>query len=1339
MSGKPADEFDLSVFGVREVDAPVPDDFDKDDAALFGRRKVFAHFAAGMAGLGWSVFPQEREGQRKPGLDGPKSNKRIRWSRCREAVPDPETLERWSRVNPDLNVAVAFGPASGHTFALDIDVLDERLSYEVQTIARRILGDTPFVRFGRRPKAAMIYRYEGDPPANKTFRFEDDEGKPSDDMMIEVLGDGKTLTFYGLHHSGLARFQWPGSQPSKVGPEAAPVVGVDAIEAFLSACSEVRPIAKTATSGVSGADWDWDDAVPGKARKVRLRQASSDWTENADGKVDDGREKYLASLVFQMVRVNAALAATDPKAVYAAVEEAFVDRAEISGRWANPGFRRQEIASKCEAVVAKLRSGEVTPLQDRYASRTSAPVPSVRKEIGPARPTSGSVDALSFIPRAGDPSMRMVTRTGLPIAVGPRDDAAAEKRKLSPHRTEAAAAVGETIEGAIEAFLSDVTDRVEDGPIHLLRAPTGAGKTTRTLSRIAEDPRTKEWDDLPYAERPGPLLFLMPTYANIEELRERAEILNLDPEDDDETLERAAREAGLVPVEGVADRLDEWRAQARAAGLRTMIYKGKVAAGCAFADKMEVLTAASVGTAGLCRQEVVRKSGDREEVFCEHYVTCPAILQRKALAECHLVFLPHAFMALDIPEELQRVRGVVVDERVFPMFVHTTSFPLRVLQMERRKPALTKREKDGNVDPDDLLQDRNKVAHRCQAALLRGDCPGEEIHRMRDVGPKGERRGIELVDSALKVVNRAISAASRIDPEMSLERLVELCSKPTGSHLREESRFWTIVRERAEALARDEMTGNVLMSRKAARGDRDVRIQMLYEQTEKGTLKESVRISWRTTPQWPGAPYLLLDASADPTVVAKIFGGRDVVRHEVDVPLNVRCVAVVDKTYSASALVGSRDAPPPDRVRAARLKDRTRKLLSTVSGLFGWGRVIVGSSVSVRKSLCAGWVSPPNADFTHYGAMRGLDFAKDHVAAVSVGRMELPVATVDGIVAALTYDDDEPESPFDVLGTGATSGDLPLRLPTEPRTVPMRGGEDVTIHVPRYPGRWARIVQEQYREEELRQFLGRLRPVYRRGEAPVWFAVSRILPENVVVDDVVGLDDLLTVRGRVPRFWDAVRRCGGVLHPRLAADVAPYTYDGTQDVVSETASQSISFETGRVDPVLRATWGLVPVALDGDVRGYAFALSSLPDPGGAVREAFATISGLEVDAEAGEPCRPPVPSRTRAPDWVDGEIGTPMDRRVDERRLEAAAARAVVRSVPAHKIGNGRTPTAPVRFAAGAEGKMADMSLVLSERAAWLSTDEMWSSVSVPKDDVIDPVAIPRSEGTDDGMFDDSF
>src|SRR3546814_18141463 len=81
--------------------------------------------------------------------------------------------------------------------------------------------------------------------------------------------------------------------------------------------------------------------------------------------------------------------------------------------------------------------------------------------------------------------------------------------------------------------------------------------------------------------------------------------------------------------------------------------------------------------------------------------------------------------------------------------------------------------------------------------------------------------------------------------------------------------------------------------------------------------------------------------------------------------------------------------------------------------------------------------------------------------------------------AALTYDDPMPEEPFDKNGNGLDDDGRSLELPKLVQVVPIRNGQDALIPTPGYLGRWARLIQKQYREEELLQFEGRLRPVAR--------------------------------------------------------------------------------------------------------------------------------------------------------------------------------------------------------------------------------------------------------------------
>src|SRR3546814_18011762 len=85
-----------------------------------------------------------------------------------------------------------------------------------------------------------------------------------------------------------------------------------------------------------------------------------------------------------------------------------------------------------------------------------------------------------------------------------------------------------------------------------------------------------------------PILFLLPTYANIDELRTRSEALNLDGSLPDEDLRRQAEEKGLIAENDLDTRLAELRRDALDAGLTTMVYRGKLAAACRMSEIVRV-------------------------------------------------------------------------------------------------------------------------------------------------------------------------------------------------------------------------------------------------------------------------------------------------------------------------------------------------------------------------------------------------------------------------------------------------------------------------------------------------------------------------------------------------------------------------------------------------------------------------------------------------------------------------------------------------------------------------------------------------------------------------------
>jgi len=185
---------------------------------------------------GWSVWPQEHEGRRMPSQV---HGKAVRWGEFADRLPTASEMKDFCRDAWRANVALALGFASGRTFAVDIDCLDEQVSARVQAIAFAVLGPTPFIRIGRAPKAALIYRWSDHSPRSRSVRFRDHE-----DCSLEILGEGKALTLYGLHHVTGTYFMWPESTPLTSGPEAAPEVSADRVEEFLRAVEREFPFAK---------------------------------------------------------------------------------------------------------------------------------------------------------------------------------------------------------------------------------------------------------------------------------------------------------------------------------------------------------------------------------------------------------------------------------------------------------------------------------------------------------------------------------------------------------------------------------------------------------------------------------------------------------------------------------------------------------------------------------------------------------------------------------------------------------------------------------------------------------------------------------------------------------------------------------------------------------------------------------------------------------------------------------------------------------------------------------------------------------------------------------------
>ncbi len=1186
----------------------------------------FGIVASRMRQLGWAVLPQDRDGRRLPSII---SGERIKWKQYQEQAPAQALTDRWATMAPAANAAVLLGPASGNIVCLDLDITDEDLSLQLQEVAETILGLSPFRRIGKRPKMALFYRMDaGALPRNAAYYLMEADGHTRSEHMLEVKSRGAMMTVFGRHHETGATFKWQDTRPWHVGPDAAPLITADQLQQFLDAVEQVRPFHRNA--GVGDVSFDYVDAEG--IDLPRVRSAGRSWVEDAEGYVEAGREKFLFALAMRTVRSNPS-ACVDARGI-AKLKKVVFDEAirtmRTTGKWSE-SYIRGEVSEKVARFAAQVAAGALDPI---VRENMVLPTDELSKLIGTSkRSVCQDDDTFSWLPRA---------RGMLKVGFQPGPEGSTEAWSLKTDRVAIHGLVSETVRSGLDAFFADVRHGVKSGVVHVIKAPTGAGKTALAVKRIIHDPDTKAYDGLPLEQRRGPLLFLMPTYSNIDEVRSRFLAMGMDPDMTNAEVEAAAAQRGLIDEKDVEAELARLTGIAEAGGIRSLVYRGKVAAGCAFPEQMALLMEADIGSSGMCKSTIKNEVGEREDTFCEYYSTCPAIAQRSEIADAHVVFLPRAFLTLTIPEELKGTRGVIADEAIWDMLAHTNTFPIAALKGTRPNPTPTKAEREAGANPREPVEKRGIVANLAIEALR---TEKDVALHIREMLPSD---GVELVKIAKRVCSAAIQSGQTVRPGMHPQDFLDLVSAPKSKHVKAEHRMWSIVLERLEALVKDELAGRKIKP--------DTRIQFINHENA----EPQVRLSWRTQPNWAVAPLLLLDASADRMILERVFLGREIKIYECDNDANLRTIAFPDRSLAVTRLLGRAGG---DELKTAEGLLAIRRMLTAICAAHSNGRVAICTTKPVRQIICASWVPPANADWLHDGAVAGLDFAKGHVALISLGRTELPITTIDGLVAALTYDMKEPELPIDRFGTGLTAEGKPILPHRARRKTRMRDGRYAVTQHQAHKGAFARAVQQQAREEAIRQRIGRVRGMYREAPAAVYL-IGEAMPGDVVLDDIRSYSDLESGFD----LLDVARRADGVLSAEMIAKLAPdqYTVAAAEKEIGKLGESFlrnfrwIQWEDGEGNiHDSRIPMHFDDYATEGTFVAWAHALGL---PGGRVMRGSEYVSAVH-------------PHGPRPHDNVEDALGTIGERRDQEetfRRQAIEVAMSIGEYKPATLAPNGK-------------------------------------------------------------------
>jgi hypothetical protein len=1329
----------------------------------------------------WSIFPQEVEGRRPGNVLGDI----IKWAEehdLKNKLPTLKNLKLWELHCSTLNAACVFGPASKNTFAIDIDVLDENMSNEIAGMADEILGYSPFRREGRVPKIALIYRRpEGDenriPSTSRFFSKLDENGDSiKSENGLEILGDGKLLTFYGKHHKTGQYFKWLDKSPLVYGPEEAPIVTPEQVKDFLELVDATYRFHRGASFSAAAITWQWDEESKMLVPEVSLAAGGTAWHENIDGKVDDGREAYLSNLVYRTVLANLNELETakkdDPnksnaksglifdykKKIAIAVTQSFETNVEMNSDWNRK--LKDTAFYKVNSLVNKVIDGRLE-LKNEKSSRVN--------KVNITIPKTKKTDfEFEFFKKETNNLNIAASLSG--------QEEKEEDLQIPEDRSVLKNDIQMSLQVAYDDFFDDVYDiyRRRNGRVHIIKAPTGAGKTSQVIRYIANDPRT--YQEVEYEDEKGnkkherlPIVMLLPTYNNIDELRQRAKNLNLNPNLSNEDLKREALDLGLVLADEVDDKIEEIRRDAlncrelsyREAnnkdGFVTMVYSGKIKAGCLVADKVSLAMSAGVGTSGFCKanipiiDESTKGSKNKKdekikfkEEICPHYDYCPAIKQRNHIKDAHVVFMPHNFLSLSLPEELDNVRAVIADERIHHLFLHSTVFPKRILENSRRLPKLSKKERDEGYDSKEFMNDRAQAVDVVLSAFSNKICPALALidyvnEEELGTDPVRLRPGPSWVKSAIKVCSSAIERNGNLSPLLSIDEVKSLCEQPTGRFIREELTFWKLIEERINFIQSDRLREEAIKNyevdlilfrdqnrlddiiktedilnriknmTKKANGDFDYRIQLLLNPSVNGFSEEIIRISWRTEPNWLGTPLLLLDASAAPEVISKIWRRKEdeIVVHniaeDIGKSLNVKIVAIVNQTFSNSSLLSNSSSTTFEKIMAAKNLVNVRKALTMISLLHSEGRVVAGTSIALRGLINNGWSGPSNIDWCHFGAMRGLDMFKFHSAAFSVGRMEVPIRSIDGLVAALTYDDLVPEYPYDKDGTGLDKEGKILRLPMGEQKIRLRTGHKLLLKIPQFPTKWGRLLQKQYREEELLQFVGRLRPVYREGRTPVWYALSSVIPEELIVDKVVSIDNLLS---QIPsKIIEAYRKTGGILDIPLVLKLCPELYKNEKSFVSALKSIGFNIKDGSKEGRFAKGFSIFKWnKIQSDESNYCFISNFIHNKIEYLKNELEKNLFVSVEIEEIFDEKEFTLARAKTFDKVDVTIGTLENRKIlQEQRLLDIGKILLNETGPVIEAGDTRAYSIKLK-------DIGNKLMTLSEFEAFITINDYWNN-----------------------------
>jgi hypothetical protein len=199
--------------------------------------EIFANVATTLHGHGFTVMPVR-------GKDAFMRGHGTFWL----AQQSEDTVRGWMAKYGNLNTGLCLG----EVVAIDIDIDDQQLAEEVHELVTASLGVSQFLRFGRRPRRALLYRIDR---AWAEHVFSGGDVGRAETGKVQFLGRGTQLVIYGTHPITQQPYEWPLMSPLHASINAVPWTTVDKLD-------ELREVLEKRLSSSAGTVEASADAPP---------------------------------------------------------------------------------------------------------------------------------------------------------------------------------------------------------------------------------------------------------------------------------------------------------------------------------------------------------------------------------------------------------------------------------------------------------------------------------------------------------------------------------------------------------------------------------------------------------------------------------------------------------------------------------------------------------------------------------------------------------------------------------------------------------------------------------------------------------------------------------------------------------------------------------------------------------------------------------------------------------------------------------------------------------------------------------------------------------------------